>query len=423
MTQLQSRDLQVWLLFFYGFGNACTYSLARTVADGTYLSRIGTGRLPELYLLSAGVVALAALLHAGAVRKTGLRSTIVCTLVGLSLTSVFLASLMMKAPNSLAVLTAGYFLAQIRGTLGTIQFATVLNEQFDSRGLKQVIGFIGFGATIAGFSMGAMVGVLSDYMSLESFLFIAAVLDLLTILPFVILRKCFKRHGIDYTAPPEPDLTQRKSFNWSPSADRAEAYHIRAIVSIVTLSIIAVTLVEYQWKVAAADWWGTDSVGMTKYFGFFYGSLYLVTGLLQLTLTERLMGGRKILVAVCALPSVLFLGAAGAISAATQLWFLAALTFCKFSDSLRRSLHDHAIQLAYRPLRKPVRRDAISFISGVVKPVAEATAGVAVVLLSPWFSASGFLTVILAICVVWLVAIRTLWGQLKEPPKERNTNY
>ncbi len=282
----RGRQAQVWLLFFYGFGNAATYSIARTIADSTYLSRIGTGRLPEVYLLSAGIVALAALAHSASSKRFGLRGTIGGTLLTFSSVSVLLALSMSRVPDSLAVLTTGYFLAQIRGSLGTIHFATVLNEQFTRQGVKRYVGVIGAGATIAGFSSGCMLGVLSDYWQVENFLYLAAVIDLLTILPFVYLRRFFSNQRSSVTEKhAQVHESGQSVIGWSRKVDRSGSRLVWMLASVVMLCIVAVTLIEFQWKVAAANVWGGDVVGMTKYFGFFYGTLYLITGVLQLTVT------------------------------------------------------------------------------------------------------------------------------------------
>ncbi|MEC8556401.1 MAG: hypothetical protein VXZ82_15435 [Planctomycetota bacterium] len=412
----RGRQAQVWLLFFYGFGNAATYSIARTIADSTYLSRIGTGRLPEVYLLSAGIVALAALAHSASSKRFGLRGTIVGTLLTFSSGSVLLALSMNRVPDSLAVLTTGYFFAQIRGSLGTIHFATVLNEQFTRQGVKRYVGVIGAGATIAGFSSGCMLGVLSDYWQVENFLYLAAFIDSMTILPFVYLRRFFPNQRSSITEKhAEVHDSGQSVIGWSRKVDRSGSRLVWMLASVVMLCIVAVTLIEFQWKVAAANVWGGDVVGMTKYFGFFYGTLYLITGVLQLTVTAWLLKGSRVLFAVAALPTILIFGSATAITTASQFSLFIALNVCKLGDALRRSLHDHAVQIAYFPLPRNVRRDAISFVSGVVKPFAEAFAAAAVVLLSPWLSAQSFLFLVAVVCLIWLAVTQILWRKTSTP--------
>ncbi len=112
---------------------------------------------------------------------------------------------------------------------------------------------------------------------------------------------------------------------------------------------------------------------------------------------------------MAALPTVLIFGSATAITTASQFSLFIALNICKLGDALRRSLHDHAVQIAYFPLPRNVRRDAISFVSGVVKPFAEAFAAAAVVLLSPWLSAQSFLFLVAVVCLLWLAVTQILW--------------
>ncbi|MEM8735940.1 MAG: hypothetical protein AAGG44_17055, partial [Planctomycetota bacterium] len=219
----RNESQSVWLLFAYGFGNAATYSLARTVADSTYLAEIGSDRLAELYLLSAGVVALAAILYSAALPRLGLRRTIVGTLLLFAVATIALAISLRISPDSLGVVTAGYFLAQIRGSLGTIHFATVLNEQFGNNRPERIVGIAGAGATLAGFATGIAIGALSDYIAVENFLFAAAFLDLVTIAPLLILRIAFRASRNNTTAQASFKRRKRKATQQSEKARSSSA--------------------------------------------------------------------------------------------------------------------------------------------------------------------------------------------------------
>ncbi|MFN3192368.1 MAG: MFS transporter [Aureliella sp.] len=413
----RNESQSVWLLFAYGFGNAATYSLARTVADSTYLAQIGTARLAELYLLSAGVVAMAAILYGAVLPRLGLRRTIVGTLILFATSTTALAFLLKAAPNSLALVTIGYFLAQIRGSLGTIHFATVLNEQFGKNRPERIVGIAGAGATVAGFSIGIAIGALSDFIAVENFLFAAAILDFLTIAPLLILRIAFRasRNNTSARASFQRLSRRNRSPNQQSEKHRAsgqdrdgQSSYVALITTTVVLCILATTMVEYQWKVTAVEVFPRTTQAMTKYFGYFYGVLYLMTGMMQLFLTSRLLRMRGIKGGLIALPLFLLAGSGLAIGTTTPLMLFIALNTCKFGDIIRRALHDPSVQITYAPIPKKDRRQAITFVSGVAKPFAEALAGALIVLLTNWISTKQLSIVVILLCCVWLGTIGPL---------------
>ncbi|MEM8734909.1 MAG: hypothetical protein AAGG44_11835, partial [Planctomycetota bacterium] len=165
----------------------------------------------------------------------------------------------------------------------------------------------------------------------------------------------------------------------------------------------------------AAKTFPRDTQAMTKYFGYFYGVLYLATGLMQLFLTSRLLRMRGLKGGLVALPLFLLAGSCFALGAASPLLLFIALNTCKFGDVIRRSLHDPSVQIAYAPIPKKDRRQAITFVSGVAKPFAEALAGAFIVLLTSWISTQQLSIVVIILCTIWLATIGPLNRARKNP--------
>ena len=397
-----SERRSVGLLFFYGFGSAAAYVMARTVADSAFLSHIGTERLPEVYMLSAGVVALSSLLYARIVRKTGLRRVILLTLLGLAVSSAVMPVIMLRFSSSLTVFAAAYLLAQIRGSLGTIQYATLLNEQFAHRNPERVVGFIGAGATLAGIVFGLGIGLVSQFINVPMLMYLVALVDVLTLVPVMLLQSPHKLH-MDKTSTNPLRARSTDTTNDLGLRDAIGSRYILGIAGMVALCVAAATLIEFQWKVTAASELQRDEEELAQYFGFFYGSVYLVTGLLQIFVTGRLFRRRGVLIGLLAFPSALFATTLAAWLAATHRAMLVTVTLTKGCDTLKRSMTDPATQVLYGPLSRDIRRQAITLVAGIAKPLAEAAAAVTLVLATPTVTTRQLSLVVLVILAFWLV--------------------
>ena len=383
--------------------------LTRTVADSIFLSQFGTDRLPELYLLSAGVVTLTSMFYGGLVARIGLRLSIVSTLVSFAVISAALPALLRNGGDSLIVLTCAYLLAQIRGSLGTIQFATVLNEQLGNQQHEKVIGIVGAGATLAGLTAGGVIAMAPAEFPIEHFLTIAALLDLATLVPLLALRSTLRARrdiatGHNYYSRGAQRPTWRAIFSDS---------YLVLITCAVALCIVATTLVEFQWKVSAAERYGTDTQAMARYFGLFYGVIYLLTGSIQLFGTSRILRRFGIASGLVTLPAAILVGASLSVVAASPFFLFVALTLSKGTDLWRRSLFDPAIQLVYWPLEKTARRQAITFVAGMAKPFSEALAASAVVLFTLYFAPQRLSVVVILVTLVWVVVCVRLASRFK----------
>lgn len=409
---LQRRERSaVALLFLYGFGNAAAYVLARTIADSAFLSHIGPKHLPAMYMVSAGVVALASIFYGRLSRQTTPHRAVTWTLVILSVTSAILPELMHRFANSLTAFAVVYVLTQIRGTLGTIQYATLLNEHFSRERPERVVGLAGAGATLAGFTLGMGIGALPNDIDVPSLMYLTASFDLLTIIPVVLLaRQMQQQSQIDTPDSVAPD-TSSQAEQEGPIRNALHNSYVRGIAGVVMIGVVVATLVEFQWKASVADLLNRDEARLAEYFGFFYGCVYLATGALQLFVTRRLLERRSVLAGLVAFPVSLLVTGSGILLASVGQVLLWPVTLAKGCDIFKRSMNDPAIQILYGPLESGSRRQAITFVAGIAKPLAEAVAAVALLGLSRWVSVRLLSVLVLALVFVWLGASFSVWKQ------------
>ena len=81
------------------------------------------------------------------------------------------------------------------------------------------------------------------------------------------------------------------------------------------------------------------------------------------------------------------------------------LTFARGCDTIRRSVTDPAINILYWPLNQNVRRQAIAFNGGWVKPLSEALTAVLLIPLAAAWTQQDRAGVVLVVSAIWMFMI------------------
>lgn len=392
------------LLFSYGFGNAAAYVIARTVADSQFLSRIGPTELPKVYLAAAGIVALASAVYGRMVRGKSVRGSVIVTLGILSLTTAVLPFVIDRFPVSPVALTIVYLVAQVRGSLGTIQFTMLLNEQFAQRQPERIVGIVGIGSTLAGFLLGIALGQFTDVSDLTPLLFIVALIDMLTAIPVRMLPPGRKFASV---VPNEFFWLQSKNDDQPVSAN-GNNYPWK-LAGMVAVGVLAATLVEYQWKSAVAEHLHRDESALARYFGTFYGCVFLITGVLQFFVTATVLKHRGLLAGLLLFPIGLLASGIGVLTATVGRTLLMTMTVAKGCDALKRSMNDPAIHILYSPLPSQLRHQVVTFVAGIVKPIAEAFASVLLILFATSVTSQQLSIPVIILVVIWIVMDLVVW--------------
>lgn len=401
----RSEQRRTWLLFLYAFGMSGAYVSARTDADALFLARAGAERLPAMILVSATAVTLVTALYAAAVRRFPLRRVILLFHLGLVAATIALAQLIESSSSVVAVPAGLYLLAELRGALGTIHFSTLLNELFHRSAPARVTGVAGAGSTLAGILFGGATGVLAASVGVSSLLYLIPVLDLMA---GMIAIRC--RDGRPQSATEQAGPVETKSDHDSGTFPRAGLRllgHPLAlyIALIVALKTIVVLLLEYEWKLLAAEKLQTEQA-LATFFGEFYAALFLLTGVVQLLGTSRVLTGLGIRTALASFPACVAAVLLAVILSGSNTVAFWGLTIARGCDVLRRGLTDAAIHVLYWPLSPAFRRQVIAFTGGWVKPVVEASAAALLIPLAVHLPQRGLSLLIVGVCAGWLVVIR-----------------
>lgn len=418
----EQRKALLVLAYIFCAASACV--VGRTAADTLFLARIGSEQLAWMYLVSALVVAVAAMLYARLARWTSLHALIAATHLALAAASVALRWLLPDFHHNAYVIAPIYLLSETQGAMAAILFATVLNETFQGGGSRGVFGIAGLGSTLAGIVFGGLVALQSAQLHAENLLYVMAVLHLLTLACVAPLHRSDAVEPSNDVPPagaPLPDevFTETEGFATTDSfaersedgadVETAEVAEIPAppgyekwLVALAVVQFPAILLVGYQWKVAVNDAYHHSEDAMAAYFGGYYAIVNLLTAFLQITLAGRVLKRFDLLPGLLAFPIALLLTATTIVVSSSSRVLLWATTLSKGSEALRRSFSDPAFQLLYSPLPQAARRQIIARIGGMVKPLAEAFAVLAILEVTFLSGEHDISYVVAALTLLWL---------------------
>lgn len=372
------------------------FIVGRSLRDALFLTHVGRERLPSMYVLSALAVALAGLLYAKFENRFRRDRLTAATAVALGF-----ACLVLRAgarPGAAWVFSVLYVFIEVMGAIIVIQFWTMANDIYHARDAKRLFGTIATGGTLANILVGSLVGGLAKRVGAENLLFfVAALLFGCAVLVRLVgrrvpMRVAFRARG------PRPASAAARVFG-SP--------HLRTVAALAGVTFLATTLIDFQFKVAAAQSFPKDALAA------FFGTFYAVTGVLALVVqmvgTGRLLARFGVVAGLAVLPLTLGLGAASLL-----VWpSLAAASATRGADYVfRYTLNDATTQLLYVPVVGSLRGAAKAFIDGVVKPGAIALGGVLLSLYRARFEVqtAPLAAATLGLCLLWGVVVFRLRG-------------
>lgn len=364
------------LTFIVAFLTASSYVVSRAVADAAFLDAWGPAYLPYAFLASSLCLVIFTSLYTLFGRPTMRGQIAQAILLTIAALTLFLAHDMPGINEHRWSAALLYLLAEIRGALGTILLAVFLNERFTEEESKSKVGLIGFGSTIAGVLFGGLIGLHAANLHSVRLLWFAVAMDVVACLPVHWLGRMpfHGGRGVPVRRSGRNRRQSRATLGWL----RRHFEYSALLAGAVALKTMVGFLVDYLWKSSAADEYSrTDD--LIAYFGWFYGGLSLSTAALQLTLTRWLVRRPRSVWGVMTLP-VAQGAALTAILAAPQGAFgFAALQMAKGCDAFKRAVNDPMQQILYGPIPPVLRRKVIAIVTGGVKPVAEALAGLALI--------------------------------------------
>ena len=351
-----------------------TLLIVKPTVNGLFLTKFGVENLPYAFILVAVAAAIVStyysrLLHWMPLNRI-MRYTLWFSIGSLIFFGVFLRLNIFDE----AVLFLLYIWVSIFALLATSQFWVLANLVFNAREAKRLFGFVGAGAIAGGIFGGYLTSVVANFMSSEYLLFICAVF-LSFCLP--INKQIWEKH----VAGVQPSFQQKKrlkGFSQHPFFLIKNSRHLTYIAGIVGVSVMVAKLVDYQFGGISSKLI-TDPDELTAFFGFWFSTFNVVSLILQLFLTQRVVGRFGVGSSLFFLP-VFILVAAIILLILPEL--LLAAIFLKMSDGgLKQSVNKAAMELLILPIGTEVKNQTKTFIDVFVDSLATGISGIILIFL------------------------------------------
>jgi ATP:ADP antiporter, AAA family len=375
---LNARELRRALpLFAYLFLTMAASVASRAARDALFLDRFSPLELPYVDIAIALLVAVVASLYIRVGLRTNLRNLQVGSLLVFSASAAGFWWLSQgTADEGGTLFVVIYIWVGVFSVLAPAQVWTLANYTLTTREAKRAFGLVGSGAIL-----GWIVGGLATRESAGRFgtesmlLLVAGTLLLCAGLVVWIWRGRPSYVDQDEPASRPPESGESGGMHASLSMLRESPY-LRAIAALICLSALATTVAGWQFKaVAKANIPDTDQ--LAEFFGSFNVIAGIVSFVLQLTLTGRLLKQAGVGVAIFIVPAALVVSSLGLLATGTLL----AAAALKASDQvLRYSIDKSTVELLYLPVPASLTFRAKSFIDTVVYRMGDALGGVTILL-------------------------------------------
>lgn len=363
------------LVFFFFFLITAPHTIIKVLRYADLLHQIGFQALPLAYLLAALVTGLVVLLFSKIQFKIPLQVMILSSLV-FFIFSGFLFQLFSNVGSNFLSLLFWVWAGVLLVVLLTL-FGLTINEIFNPREAKRLIGFCGSGGILGG-TVGGLIGYLLTRANLGAYLLPLAC-GLLFACLFVV-RAIFilhKKHQSQVSSKRiKMEEASEVGFKESYQAVRRSRY-LLLIAAMVILAVVVSTLIDYQFSAYAQEKYTTKEAKQA-FFALFFGLLTIFAFFFQILLTSFFLKRTKgIRLTLLMAPLVLMTGSFGLLLGSLFMSQIPLFTFILIKggdESLTFSLNQSVREILYIPVPLDLRYRARLFIDMFVKGIAKVIA-------------------------------------------------
>jgi AAA family ATP:ADP antiporter len=382
-----------------------TLLMVKSTVQALFVTTYGKESLPLAFVIAAIPAAIVATLYARVLARVAFNKIIVATLYSSVGTLTVLGTLLILDVWTSWAVYVFYIWMTIFALLCTSQFWILANIVFNAREAKRLFGFIGAGAIAGGIFGGYLASALATFMKSESLLFVSAF--------FLSLCIPITRHiWAESVAPNQQHIQQKKRMGGSqehPLLLILHSRHLTYLAVIVGVSVIVAKLVEYQYTAVAYEHFTQShdpsqqidpeeaSENLTRFFGFWLSTLSIISLLVQLFVTHRVVGVFGVGTSLFMLPGGILVGTL-LLLMFPALW--AAILVRIADGSLKQSINKSATELLALPIPTEIKDRTKSFIDVFIDCLASGIAGLILI-----FIVSGLDLDTRAICLMIIVLI------------------
>ena len=374
--------------------------IIKPVVNAQFLAVIGIEKLPLVFVLVAIFAMAVSTLYSKALHGRSLRRVNTLTLY-IAIISLITVSLLLSFQIAVKPVLYIFYVATANfGVLVVSQFWVMANLAFNPREAKRLLGLIGAGAIAGGVAGGYVTSILSSFIDGPKLLWVAG-LALAACIP--VYNTIWKKHIKTLNRYQQSKRLPERGEHpiWLISKSK----HLTFLALIIGLSVIVAKLVEFQFSSIAAQIYSNTSE-LTGFFGFWFSTFNVISLIIQLFITHRVVGKYGVGSSLLILPGGLVLGSIMLMVAP----FLSIVIFLKMWDiSVKQSINKAATELMALPIPENIKSQTKSFIDVFIDMSATGISGLLLIFLINGFDLSirAVTVLVLVILALWLwVAFR-----------------
>jgi AAA family ATP:ADP antiporter len=398
------EGLPVLLTFLYISFVVASFLLAKPIRTGLFLEEHDADELVYAYAAVPLVLSIFMPMYTRVAARFGTRTVAVGTLLFFS-SNVLLFWYGFRYHRSSWLPGIFYVWVNCFGVVAPVQAWSLANSLFDTRQAKRLFGLVGSGASlgaigggvIARFLVGAVGGTVNLLLVLAALIAFAAGI-------VMVAKLRIRRVGLLRRSRP---VSQGFSATWT---EIASSPYLRLIAGLVFAVAIATQWTAFQLSVEADRRFEGNAEQLTQFYGTFSFVTGILSFLLQLLVTGRVLRSWGLAATILALPFAL---SSGNLLILLLPGFWTVLLTNGFDQGLRFSLDKASYELLYLPIA-PARRLYIkNAIDIVVNRVADGVGAVALGLITGGFlmlpglglGTRGIASVNVAALTLWLMLV------------------
>lgn len=392
ITLYPGEEKNALLFFLYFFLITAPHTIIKSLRNAVFLDSLGKNSLPYAYLLTALLTGLVVALHTSLQERFSKYRLIQFSLAFFILTAVFFWFLF---PSDHLWLPMVYWVwANLMVVVLMAHFWLTVNEVYNPREIKRLVGFFGSGGILGGIAGGLLTRIFAGAFLSNHLLLLSAAL----LVPgMLIVSGIFKQK----TASQEPQDESKKKPGWKNTFSSLKANSYLTLLSVmVTLSLIVSTLIDFQYNgIIEQSIQGQDN--LTGFFGVFNAGLMLVAFLLQLVLTGPSFNRLGVKGMLIIYPFALLVFSLGLVAFPVLL----GAVLLKGSDkSLSYSLNQSAREILYLPIPSNLKYQAKVVIDIFLNRIAKAAGALLLVIFIHFELNIRFISAISSVFIIgWII--------------------
>lgn len=343
-----------------------TLLIVKPTINSLFLSELTSAALPLGYVLTAIMAIVGSYFYDKILEKNPLNKVIEGTLIGSVISLIIFGIAFTFNMAGGLLLYIPYIWVAIFGLLTASQFWILANLVYNVREAKRIFGFIGAGAIAGGIFGGYLTSLLTTILKTESLLFVAAILiaGCLPITKYIWKNEVVKLNSFQVSFRSNPK-------GESPFKLIKQSKLLSLIAIVIGLSVLVAKLVDYQYSDYASRLID-DPEKLTAFFGFWFSTLSVISLLVQLFLTKRIVGTFGVGKSLLWLPSGILIGSF-LLLFIPQLWVIIVIKV--IDGSLKQSVNKAATELLSIPIPIDIKKKTKTFTDVVVDSIATGLAG------------------------------------------------